>query len=155
MFGEDSVTIDALALNEWVNQVPLYLNVWEQPSEPFVTEFSTFSDAPIRIEVSVNQYEYSGYAGGSAKQRPSFGLVLKNGAEEVEMTLVKTMNKSSVNFGNSDMILYSSGSSAYQQYSTTYTEVYEAAGGIDGWEIGIISGNTDNFEYIITVGDSE
>ncbi|WP_319508768.1 hypothetical protein [uncultured Methanolobus sp.] len=147
--------IDDPALNEWENQVQLYLNVWEQPSEPFITEFSTFSDAPVRIEVSTNQYEYSGYEGGSAKQQPSFDLVLKKGAKEIELTLVKTMSKGSVNFGNNDVILYSSVSSAYKQYSTTYTEVYEATGGVGEWELSILSGNTDNFEYSITVGDSE
>ncbi|WP_342306286.1 hypothetical protein [Methanolobus sp. ZRKC5] len=143
------------ALNEWESQVQLYLNIWEQPSEPFVTEFATFSDAPIRIEVSTNQYEYSSYSGGSAAQNPSFDLVLKNGNEEAELELVRVVNKGSVNFGSADVMTYSSESSAYQQYSTTYTEVYEATGAIGDWELSILSGNTDNFEYSITVGDTE
>lgn len=147
--------IDDPALDEWGGQVQLYLNIWEQPSEPFVTEFITVSDAPIRIEVSTNQYEYSRYADGSATQSPSFELVLKNGNDEAELKLVKTVNKGSVNFGSDDVIMYSSKSSTYQQYLTTYTEVYEATGAIGNWELSILSGNTDNLEYSITVGGSE
>ncbi|WP_292470057.1 hypothetical protein [Methanolobus sp.] len=162
MQGSYSTAIDLgiedPALDEWENQVQFYLNVWEQPSEPFVTEFVSFSEAPIRVEVSMNQYGYSnyaGYSGGSAKQQPSFDIVLKNGDEEVELKLVKAISKGSVNFGNNDMILYSAESSAYQQYSTTYTEVYEATGAMGEWELSIISANTDNFEYSIAAGDSE
>ncbi len=65
------------------------------------------------------------------------------------------MNKGSVNFGSDDVIMYSSKSSAYQQYLTTYTEAYEATGAIGDWELSILSGNTDNVEYSITVGGSE
>lgn len=150
--------IDDPVLNEWENQVQMYLDVWEQPSEPFVTEFTTISDAPVRIEVSAQQYEYSGYEGYSSvssKEQPSFDLVLRKDGEEVELSLVKTQKKGSLNLGGNDIILYSAGSSAYQQSSTTYTEVYEATGAVGEWELSILSANTDNFEYSISVGDSE
>lgn len=145
------------ALNEWENQVYLYLALWEQPSEPFVTEFVTTVDASIKIEVTATQYEYSGtgYTGGSADVDPTFDLVLKNGNKEVDLELVKTVRKGYVNFGNEDIILYSGVTPEYQQYSTTYTEVYEVVGGIGEWELSILSENTDNFEYSITSGDSE
>ncbi|WP_094227072.1 hypothetical protein [Methanolobus psychrotolerans] len=87
--------------------------------------------------------------------QPSFDHVLMNCDKEVELKLVKAVSKGSVNFGSNNLVLYSSVSSAYQQYSTTYSEVYEATGVIGEWEISIFSGNTDNFEYSINIGGSE
>lgn len=149
--------IDDPALNEWEQQVNLYFNVWQQPSEPFVTEFTSHSDAPVRIELSANQYDYLDYSSSSvnSKEQPEFYPVLKKDGVEVELHLVKTERKGSVNFGSNDGILYSSSRPLYQQYSITYTEVYEAVGAAGNWELSILSANTDNFDYSISIDDSE
>lgn len=81
--------------------------------------------------------------------------MLKKDGVEVELHLVKTERKGSVNFRSNDGILYSSSRPLYQQYSITYTEVYEAVGAAGNWELSILSANTDNFDYSISIDDSE
>lgn len=159
MQGSYSATIDLgiddPTLDDWAGQVQLYFDVWKQPSEPFVTEFTTVSNGSVRIELSTNQYDYSDSFAVNSKDQPEFSPVLRKDGEEVELHLVKTESKGSVNFGNNDMVLYSATSPSYQQYSTTYTEVYEASGGVGDWELSVLSANTDGFDYSISVGDSD
>nr|WP_321496769.1 hypothetical protein [uncultured Methanolobus sp.] len=151
--------IDDPALDEWANQVNLYLDVWEQPSDPLVREFSVNSESTVMIELSADRYSYSGYSEASGRSVPSFDVALTSDGEEVKLKLIKTVSSGSVNFGNDNVVIYSdmlyTPSSEYQEYSTTYTEIYEAVGVSGECELSILSHNTDNFEYSITTVGSE
>ena len=151
--------IDDPALDEWENQVNFYLDIWEQPSEPLVMQFSVNGDSTVMIELSADQYSYSDYSTVSGKPVPSFDVVLNDDGKEIELKLINTVSSGSVNFGNNNMVLSSypaiTSSSGYQEYSTTYTEIYEAVGVSGECELSILSHNTDNFDYSITTIASE
>jgi hypothetical protein len=151
--------IDDPALDEWENQVNFYLDIWEQPSEPLVRQFSVNRNSTVMIELSAEQYSYSDYSAVSGKPVPSFDVVLNDDGKEIELKLINTVSSGSVNFGNNNMVLSSyppiASSSGYQEYSTTYTEIYEAVGVSGECELSILSHNTDNFDYSITSIASE
>jgi hypothetical protein len=111
------------------------------------------------IELSADQYSYSDYSTVSGKPVPSFDVVLNDDGKEIELKLINTISSGSVNFGNDNMVLSSyppiASSSGYQEYSTTYTEIYEAVGVSGECELSILSHNTDNFDYSITTIASE
>jgi hypothetical protein len=152
--GTIDLGIDDPALREWEGQVQLYFTVWEQPSEAFVREFTTYTDGTMSIEVTTNVYDYGIYGARSSNLSPSFEVSMKQGGQPVDMQLVRTTTKGQVTYGTSPVEpMTSSASFGYQSTGTIYTEVYEVSGAAGEWTLSILPVNTDNFEYSITTGD--
>jgi len=152
--GTIDLGLDDPALREWEGQVQLYFTVWEQPSEAFVREFTTYTDGTMSIEVTTNVYDYGIYGTSSSSLSPSFEVSMKQGGQPVDMQLVRTTTKGHVTYGTSPMEpMTSSASFGYQGTGTMYTEVYEVSGAAGEWTLSILPVNTDNFEYSITTSD--
>ena len=142
--------------------VQLNFEVWTQPTEHYMKEFATETDAPITIEIESNQYRYDMCGGGSSgsgdSEEPSFDVVLRGpGGDEVTLTKTAVEYQGSVHLGGSDCTppweLESTG--MYDEGRTSYIERYTANGEIGNWELGILPHYVEGFEYTIEIGDSE
>jgi archaellum component FlaG (FlaF/FlaG flagellin family) len=155
--GTIDLNIDDPALRDWEGQVQLYFIVWEQPSEPFIKEFTTYTNGTMRIEISTSVYN-SGFYGGSTSDSlsPSFEVSMNQEGRKVNMKLVRSTTSGSVSYGSNHVQpLISSASYDYRSTGTIYTEVYEVSGAPGKWTLSILPSDTDNFEYSITTGDQE
>ncbi|WP_370574748.1 hypothetical protein, partial [Methanomethylovorans sp.] len=109
--GTIDLGIDDPALRDWEGQVQLYFTVWEQPSEPFVKEFTTYTNGTMRIEISTSVYN-SGFYGGSTagSLSPSFEVSVNQEGRKVPMQLVRSSTSGSVSYGSNHVrALISSG----------------------------------------------
>jgi len=157
--------IDDSSSGSWYGDsemVQLNFNVWTQPTEPYVKEFTTETDAPITIEIESSQYRYDMCGGGSSgsgdDENPSFDVVLTGPiGDPVTLTRTVVEYQGSVHLGGSDCIppweMESSG--MYNEGRTSYVERYTANGQIGDWELGILPHYVEEFEYTIEIGDSE
>jgi len=153
--GTIDLDIDDPALRDWEGQVQLYFIVWEQPSEPFIKEFTTYTNGTMRIEISTSVYN-SGIYGGSTSDSlsPSFEVSMNQEGRKVNMKLVRSTTSGSVSYGSNHVQPLIS-SDDYQSTGTVYAEVYEVSGAPGKWTLSILPLDTDNFEYSITIGDQE
>ncbi|MDD4248128.1 MAG: hypothetical protein PHT13_03285 [Methanosarcina sp.] len=151
------MNVDGKENNGYEPQIDLNFIINQQPSVPYVKTFSTRTADPITIEVSTYTYGSDAWLRSPPKnQNPSFELNLKYGSSPVDMTLVKTMQRDSVSIGwNNFPVWLNDESAGYQNNGKYYTETYTIPGAIGDWELSIHPINTENFEYTITVGDSE
>ncbi|MEA1906195.1 MAG: hypothetical protein U9N12_04470 [Euryarchaeota archaeon] len=142
--------------------VQLNFEVWTQPTEPYIKEFATETDAPITIEIESSQYRYDMCGGGSSgsgdDEKPSFDVVLKGpGGDEVTLTRTVVEYQGYVHLGGSDCTppWEADSSGMYNEGSTSYVERYTANGQIGNWELGILPHYVEEFEYTIEIGDPE
>ena len=157
--------IDDSSSGSWYGDsemVQLNFNVWTQPTEPYIKEFATETDAPITIAIESNQYRYDMCGGGSSgsddDEKPSFDVVLKGPiGDAVTLTRTVVEYQGLVHLGGSDCVppweMDSSG--MYNEGRTNYIERYTANGEIGNWELGILPHYVEEFEYTIEIGDSE
>ncbi|WP_440948445.1 COG1470 family protein [Methanosarcina sp. T3] len=138
-------------------QIDLYLTVRQQPTVPYVKTFNIRTSDPITIEISTYTYSSEAWLRSSPKdEEPSFELSLKYDSSPVDMRLVKTTRRDNVNIGGYDFPVWSTEDrSIYQNHNKYYVETYTIPGAIGEWELSILPKNADNFEYSITIGDSE
>jgi len=144
--------------DDWSDpQIDLYFTVRQQPTVPYVKTFNTRTSDPITIEISTYTYSSEAWLRSSPKdEEPSFELSLKYDSSPVNMNLAKTTLRDNVNIGGYDFPVWSTDEgSIYQNYNKYYVETYTIPGAIGEWELSIFPKNTDNFEYSITIGDSE
>jgi len=100
--------IDDPSIEEWDREmVQLDVEVWTQPTEPFVKEFATEIAAPITITIESNQYRYDMCGGGSSESsegaEPFFDVSLRGPAgDTVPLNRTMTTYHGSVNLGGSD-----------------------------------------------------
>lgn len=140
--------------------------------EPYQTTFEARTEEPITIELKAYQYGYGMYTtGGNQDLTPSFNVSLKDpSGKEVTPTLVNTKSSGSINIVDGTTpqpypILYDSAKIAgntvtndqgsYQGGTTTFVETYTVPGTAGKWTLSILPKNTENFEYTVTIGDSE
>jgi hypothetical protein len=137
-------------------QIDLNFIFRQQPSVPYAKTFKTRTTDLITIEVSTYAYGSEPWLRSPPKdEAPSFEVNLKYDSSPVDMTLVKTTQSGSVNVGWSDFPVWSSDDAMYQNSGRYYTETYTVPGAIGDWELTILPKNTENFDYSITIGDSE
>jgi len=140
-----------------VPQISLSFTVDKQPKVPYVKTFNTTTSDPITIEVSAETSDQGASVRISPeKKEPGFEINLTCNSNPVNLSLVKTVDSSAVySQGYIFPIWATETSSSYQSGSRKYTETYRAAGAIGTWELTILPKNTNNFDYSITVGESE
>lgn len=163
------------ATNYVETQIVLKFNVWKQPHAPYVKTFRTVNDKPITIEVSAVTSD-NPWLQSPKKEDPSFELNLTHNGTPVNMTLVKSLESSSVgidsysptiaslfgglissslpNLVGSTTILRSMDKNNTYQAQEHHIETYKIPGAIGDWELQILPKNTQAFGYSITVGDS-
>ena len=91
--GVIKMNIDDSSIQEWESMVQLSFNVWTQPSEPFVKNFSMKDAKPLTIEISsgTNYYGYPyGMATGNNKKEPSFETTLIGPGGPADLKVTKT-----------------------------------------------------------------
>jgi len=155
--------IDDPSIEEWDREmVQLDLEVWTQPTEPFVKEFSTKIAAPITITIESNQYRYDmcggGSSGSSEDEEPFFDVSLRGPAgDTVPLNRTMAAYRGSVGLGGSKCAppweMDSSG--MYDEGSTSYIERYTADGAVGDWTLGVLPHYVEEFEYTITIGDAD
>lgn len=157
--GEIDLNIDDPSIDDWMGGIHLSFEVWTQPSEPFVKTFTTKTDSPITIEIESNQGWYGECGSGSAdeEEEPYFDLTLEGPAGDVTPNLSKVAYHGSVDLSggkfNSPWEIESSGT--YHESHTSYIERYMVDGAIGDWTLGMLPHYTEQFEYMITIGDPE
>lgn len=136
-------------------QLDLYLTVLQQPTIPYVKNFSTKTADPITIEVSTCGYGSNAWLRSPPKNDvPSFELKMKYNSNPVDITLIKTKQNGNVNIGWNCFSACSIGDDGiYQNSGNCYTETYTVSGAIGNWELEILPKNTGYFDYSITIGD--
>lgn len=152
----------SIARDEWADMVRLELGVWKQPTEPFVKSFITTEASPVTIEVSSNLFEgiykylSAGGAGTKNAKEPSFTVTL-SGPENSAIPLkkTKTIMKGGVSLGGTGMFppWESDSEGIYTEMGTQYVETYTADVPAGNLKLGIMPRNTQQFEYIITLGN--
>lgn len=157
--GAIDLNIDDPSIREWDGQVQMNFEVWTQPSEPYTKTFTTRTDGLINIEVSSNDCNYGMWMGAGSqneKDEASFDLALEGESGEVELNLVKTTYSGTVSLGASDFPPWEmDGAGIYHDAIEVYTETYEVPGAIGEWTLGILPTNTEQFNYLISVGAVE
>lgn len=68
---------------------------------------------------------------------------------------MKTTEGGSIYTPGNNFPIWAVDDSSYGSYSGPYLETYKAPGAIGAWELSILPKSTNNFDYSITVGDSE
>ncbi|KKH45133.1 hypothetical protein EO93_14535 [Methanosarcina sp. 1.H.A.2.2] len=157
--GAIDLNIDDPSIREWDGQVQMNFEVWTQPSEPYTKTFTTRTDGPITIEVSSNDHNYGMWMGAGSqneKDEASFDLALEGESGDVELNLVKTTYSGTVSLGASDFPPWEmDGAGIYHGAIEVYTETYEAPGAIGEWKLDILPANTEQFNYLISIGAVE
>jgi hypothetical protein len=93
---------------------------------------------------------------GSETEDPSFDLELENGSGNVELKLIRTTYGGTVSLGASSYPPWEIDSAGiYQETLESYVETYETSGAVGEWTLNILPINIEEFDYLITIGDSE
>lgn len=156
--GNINLNVNGEAATEYTtnSQITLDLNVFKQPSIPYIKTFNTLNEKPVTIEVSADTYECP-WLVSPEKEKPSFELTLKSNSNPVTMNFVKSIESGSVSIGGGYYPLISplDDKTIYQSYGSRYVETYTAPGAVGNWELSMLPKNTQSFGYSITVRDSE
>ncbi|TQD29224.1 hypothetical protein FKV42_00270 [Methanolobus vulcani] len=158
-YGDIDLNIDDPSMNEWDDEVSLNFEVWTQPSEPYIKEFTTKTNDLITIEISSITQNYARWMGTYSQdenEEASFDLTLANESGNVELNLVKTTYSGTVSLDSSNYPPWEiDGAGIYQDSMTSYVETYEVPGAIGEWTLNILPMNAEEFGYSITIGDTE
>jgi len=152
--GYIDLGIDDPSVRDYEGRVHLSFNIWKQPTQPFVKSFSLDEAAPITI--AVNSYNYLGYPGGISQKSariPSFETSLEDpDGKQVDLNVTSTVIKGHVNMGGERPPWEVDSESIYQENGVQYTVIYRAEGSPGNWTLRVLPGNTQRFEYTITIG---
>ena len=148
--GYIDLGIDDPSVRDYEGRVHLSFNIWKQPTQPFVKSFSLDEAAPITI--AVNSYNYMGKSQKSARI-PSFETSLEDpDGKIVDLNVTSTVIKGHVNMGSERPPWEVDSESIYQENGVQYTVIYRADGSPGNWTLRVLPGNTQGFEYTITIG---
>lgn len=140
-----------------IPQVSLSFTVDKHPTVPYVKTFNTTTADPITIEVTAETSDQNPSVRVSPeKEEPHFEMNLTCNSSPVNLTLVKVAESGTV-YSQGDIfpIWAIENSPSYQSDSRKYIETYRVPGAIGTWELTILPKNTNSFDYLITVGESE
>jgi len=153
--GYIDLGIDDPSVREWEGRVSLYFSIWNQPTEPFIRSFNLTKAAPITIEISSSYYTSSyGNGQGATSREPSFEITLEDPRGVItRLNLTKRLIKGSVYLGGDIMPPGTNSESMYQENGVQYIETYKANGQPGTWKLRVLPGNTQGFEYGITIGE--
>lgn len=158
-YGDIDLNIDDPSIDEWDDEVSLNFDVWTQPVEPYAKKFTTQTNDPITIKLSSSVYNYDKWMRTGSEtetEDPSFDLELENGSGNVELKLIRTTYGGTVSLGASSYPPWEIDSAGiYQETLESYVETYETSGAVGEWTLNILPINIEEFDYLITIGDSE
>ncbi len=146
----DLVSDDPL-VQEGEGRISLSFNIWKQPTESFVKNFSLDRLAPIKIEISsyYNQYPYI----KTRREEPSFDTKIVGPEGDVILNATKTVIKGNVNMGSDSPSWVNNNVSTYNDIGIQQIITYNAVGSPGEWKLNILPNNTQAFEYSITIGE--
>ena len=162
--GEINLGIDDPSMGSWDEEggtIRLRLDVWEQPTEPFIKAFVTEIDSPIMILVESSRRKWFGACridgGDGGDCEPYFDLTLEgpNGTATLAPTMITYHGSVSLS-GRSKYVPPGEMEidEVYQEDYTSYTEEYMADGAIGNWELGILPHYVEEFEYTVAIGEA-
>lgn len=146
--GTVNLNIDDTSISEYDTRVQISLEVQRPPSAPFIKKLNLSKNSTVRLEVSAYQYKTEW---ARELKKPSFETVLTApDGSMIILSPVKTIEKGSVYYGigNYGRLLIEEN---YNEENTQYIEFYRVVLERGGWQIGILPGNADRFEYSIEV----
>ncbi len=140
-------------LQEGEGRISLSFNIWKQPREPFVKNFTVNSLSPIKIEISsyYNNYPYL----KTQRVEPSFDTKVTGPAGDSILNVAKTVIKGNVMMGTDQPQLVANNISIYQDVGSQKIVTYKTDGSPGEWKLNILPSNTQGFEYTITIGDDK
>jgi hypothetical protein len=152
--GYIDLGIDDPSVRDWEGRVQLNFNIWKQPAEAFVRNFSLKEAAPITIEISSNNYysyPFPNGQGTNAKE-PSFETSLEGPGGKAPLNVTKTVIKGNVNMGGDRPPWEIDSASIYQEMGIQYMVTYRTDGLPGEWKLSVMPMNTQGFDYSITIG---
>ncbi len=151
--GYIDLGIDDPSVRDYEGRVQLNFNIWTQPTEAFVRSFNLTEVALITVEVSSNNYYGYPLAGQAANAKePSFDISLEGPGGKAPLTVTKTVIKGNVNMGSNSPPWEIDSASIYQEMGIQYMVTYKANGSPGEWKLSVLPGNTQGFDYSITIG---
>jgi len=158
--GVIDLGIDDPSIQEWSNKVRMDFEVWGQPSEPFLKNFTT-DGGIITIEVSSNMFgdimiPYPKIIQKNSDKEPSFIVNLTGpNNKEIPLNKTKTVIQGSVSLGGMGMMYppwESDSEGVYKEMSNQLTETYSANVSAGDLKLSIMPQNTRTFRYTISMG---
>jgi hypothetical protein len=141
------------SLQQGEGRIAINLNIWKQPTEPFVKTFTLGNLAPIILEISsyYNNYPYM----ANQREKPYFDTNITGPGGNANLNITKTVIRGNVNMW-SDTPSWDIGNiSPYQEIGGQYITTYKTDGSPGEWKINILPHNTQGFDYSITIGDDK
>ena len=138
---------------EGETRISLNLNIWKQPTEPFVKNFTLDKSAPIKIEISsyYNKYPYL----KTPREEPTFNTNIIGPDRGISLNITKTVLKGSVNMGSDIPSWASDNASSYYDTGGQQLITYETVGSPGEWMLNILPNNTQGFDYSIIIGEDK
>ncbi len=132
-------------------RISLSFNIWKQPTEPFVKNFTVNNLSPIKIEVSsyYNKYPYL----ITPREEPSFNTTITGPAGDATLNITKTVIKGNVMMGIDTPPWVVDNKSIYQDTGSQKIVTYKTDGSPGEWKLNILPSNTQGFEYSIMIGE--
>ncbi|VVB90014.1 Fn3-like domain protein [uncultured archaeon] len=152
--GYIDLEIDDPSIRDWEGRVQLSFNIWKQPTENFIKNFSLKESVPITIEISSNNYYgYPPINGqGTNAKVPSFDTSLEGPGGKAPLNVTKTVIKGNVNMGGDRPPWEIDSASIYQEMGIQYVVTYRTNGSPGEWKLSVLPMNTQGFDYSITIG---
>lgn len=137
------------------------IDIWQQPTNAFVKNFSLDRVAPIKIEIFSFLNRDPSLKTPIAE--PSFVTNIIGPAGEISPNITKTVTRGNINIvGRPTANLVTGGSTynfvntpSYQEIGNQNVITYETGGSPGEWILKILSSNTPSFDYSITVGEDK
>jgi len=151
--GGINLNIDDPSIREYEGRVQLSFNVWRQPTEAFVKNFSIKEAAPLTIEVSSGYSNPYPYGMGTNNKMPSFETKLVGPSGNADLKVTKMVIKGGISMGGEMPPWELDSKGIYQESSVQLIETYETNGSKGEWKLKVLPNNTERFDYSITIGE--
>lgn len=170
--GSLDLNIDDPGIRDYEEIVSLNFRILPVPEKPYENIFEAGTDGPITLEIKAYQYGYGLYTtGGNRNLTPSFNVSLIDpSGNEVTPVLVNTRHSGSITIVDDTYpqppypvpymsrirdSMKTNDHGNYQGGTTTFVETYTVPGAMGKWTLSVLSKNTENFEYTVTIGAAE
>lgn len=152
--GYIDLGIDDPSLMQGEGRVSLNFNIWKQPQVSYVKQFTLDTAEPVSIELTSGYSGYPAPIATSTIREPSFETTITGPEGIVTARPVQKIIRGSVSLDGDPVVSPSSKEAAYHETSAQYTVVYAVEGKPGVWQLSVTPKNTQNFEYKITLGNT-
>lgn len=138
-------------VQEGEGRISLNFNIYKQPTEPFVKNFTMNNISPIKIEVSsyYNKYPYQ----ITPREEPSFDTKVTGPSGDLTLNVTKTVIKGNVIMGVDNPSWLFDNTSIYQDIGSQKIVTYKTDGSPGEWKLNILPSNAQGFDYSIVIGE--